>query len=63
VLSVEFKINLLRAARGERLNCRAKVLKPGRRISVVESSVFCVRDGEERLVSKMTATMAYVDSK
>jgi uncharacterized protein (TIGR00369 family) len=63
VLSVEFKINLLRAARGQRLNCRAKVLKPGRRISVVESSVYCVSDGEERLVSKMTATMAYVDPK
>jgi uncharacterized protein (TIGR00369 family) len=61
VLSVEFKINLLRAAKGERLICRAEVLKPGRRFSVVESEVYCISGGEERLVSKMVATMAYVD--
>jgi len=61
VLSVEVKINLLRAARGDRLICRAEVLKPGRQFSVVESEVFCVDGGDERLVSKMTATMAYVD--
>ena len=62
VLSVEFKINLLRAARGDRLICRAEVLKPGRRFSVVESEVFCVDGGDEQLVSKMTATIAYVDA-
>jgi acyl-coenzyme A thioesterase PaaI-like protein len=62
VLSVEFKINLLRAAKGERLVCRAEVLKPGKRFSVVESEVSCVDGGNERLVSKMTATIAYVDA-
>ena len=62
VLSVEFKINLLRPARGERLICRADVLKPGRRFSVVESEVFCVDGGDELLVSKMIATIAYVDA-
>jgi uncharacterized protein (TIGR00369 family) len=62
VLSVEFKINLLRAARGEKLLCRAKVLKPGRRFSVVESEVSCINGDDARLVSKMTATMAYVDA-
>ena len=62
VLSVEFKINLLRPAKGERLVCRAEVLKPGRRFSVVESEVHCVTGGTKRLVSKMTATMAYVDT-
>ena len=61
VLSVEFKINLLRAAKGERLICRAEVLKPGRRFSVVEAEVFCVSGGQESLVSKMVATMACVD--
>ena len=62
VLTVEFKINIRRAARGDRLICRAEVLKPGRRFSVVESEVSCVDGGEERLVSKMIATMAYIDS-
>ena len=62
VLTVEFKINLLRAATGDRLVCRAEVLKPGRKFSVVESEVICVDSGDERLVSKMTATIAYVDA-
>ncbi len=60
VLSAEFKINLLRAAKGERLICRAKVLKAGSQLIVVESEVFCVASGEERLVSKATVTLAVV---
>ncbi len=62
VLSIEFKINMLRPARGERLLCRARVLKAGRQVSVVEADVHCLAGGEERLVSKMTATMAVVEA-
>jgi uncharacterized protein (TIGR00369 family) len=58
VMTVEFKISLLRAAKGEHLVCRAKVIKPGRKFSFVESEVFCMSLGEERLVSKASATMA-----
>src|SRR5512145_2553177 len=32
VMTAEFKISLLRAARGELLRCRARVLKPGRQL-------------------------------
>ena len=60
VLSAEFKINLLRAAKGERLVCRSKVLKAGAQLIVAESEVFCVASGEERLVSKATVTLAVV---
>jgi acyl-coenzyme A thioesterase PaaI-like protein len=60
VLSVEFKIQLLRPAVGERLRCRAEVLRPGRQIVATESQVLaCTREGE-KLVSKLTATMMYV---
>jgi uncharacterized protein (TIGR00369 family) len=62
VLTVEFKINLLRAARGNRLRCRAVVLKPGSRVVVVESEVHCERDDNSSLVSKAIATMAVVDA-
>ena len=58
VLSVEFKINLLRAARGPKLWCRAQVLKAGRRISVVESEVFSTSDADTKLVAKATVTLA-----
>jgi uncharacterized protein (TIGR00369 family) len=60
VLSIEFKINLLRPARGERLVCRAKVLRAGKSVSVVESEVHSIDGGVERLVSKATVTLAIV---
>ncbi len=60
VLTVEFKIDLLRAAKGERLTCRSKVLKPGSRLIVVESEVLCENDGTSILVSKTNASMAVV---
>ncbi len=60
VLTVEFKINLLRAAKGERLTCRSEVLKPGSRLIVVESEVLCENEGTSKLVSKTTASIAAV---
>ena len=61
VLSVEFKINLLRPAIGERVRCHATVLKPGRTITVAESEVFAGRPGAEKLVAKATVTLAVVN--
>lgn len=63
VLTAEFKLNLLRAARGETLWCRAQVLKAGRTIVVAESEVYA-QDGDRRvLVSKLTATLAVISPK
>jgi uncharacterized protein (TIGR00369 family) len=58
VVTVEFKLSILRAATGGRLLCRATVLKAGRQFSFVESEVSCVSAGESRLVAKASATMA-----
>lgn len=63
VMTAEFKISLLRAARGERLICRSKVLKPGNRLSFVESEVFCVSAGVEVLVAKASATMVVLAAR
>jgi uncharacterized protein (TIGR00369 family) len=63
VLSVEFKLDLLRGASGERLIRRARVLKPGRIFSVVEAEVFCVCAGEEELVSKFPPPWPTSDSE
>jgi len=57
VLTVEFKINLLRAAQGESLICRAQVLKPGKIITTVESDVYSMNNTRKTLVSKTIATM------
>lgn len=60
VLSIEFKINLLAPAAGEKLIARGQVKKAGRTITVCEGDVFAVRDGRERLVATMLATMMTV---
>lgn len=60
VMTVEFKVSLLRSAQGEQLICRAKVLKPGKQFSFVESEVFCVAAGAKRLVAKASATLAII---
>lgn len=58
VLTAEYKVNLLRAGRGQRLECEATVVKPGRQISFTEARVFAL-DGEARvLVATASATMA-----
>ncbi len=64
VLTAEFKINLLRAAKGNKLICKANVLKPGKRLIIVESEVFCVDSlDNKKLVSKAMVTLATVDKK
>lgn len=61
VLTAEFKINLLRAAQGTALVAEARVLKPGRMLTVAEAEVFT--EGEQRqLVAKATVTLANVAS-
>ena len=60
VLSVEFKINLLAPARGERFTARAEVIKPGRTITVVQASAFATEGGEKRLVASMQASIMAV---
>jgi uncharacterized protein (TIGR00369 family) len=60
ILTIEFKINLLRPAVGPSLVCRARVIKPGRKIMVCESEVFDQRPEKEVLAAKMQATMAVV---
>lgn len=58
VRSVQFTVNLLAPARGERLVARAHVVRSGRTISVCQADVVEVRsDGAENLVAVMTATM------
>lgn len=58
IVTVEFKLNLLRAGKGERLSCRAQVLKAGRSFHVVESEVFAHQGDSQILIAKLNATMA-----
>ena len=58
VLTVEFKVNLLRPGRGAAAVARAEVLKPGRTLLVVRADVACLgAEGGEELAATMLATM------
>ena len=58
VLSIEFKINMLRPAKGVELRCHSTVLRGGKTISVTESEVFAQDGAETKLVAKATVTLA-----
>jgi uncharacterized protein (TIGR00369 family) len=57
VLTIEFKVNLLAPAKGERFLARGTVVKPGKTITVCSGEVFALGSEEPKLVATMTATM------
>lgn len=56
VLTTEFKLNLLAPARGDALIARAKVIKPGRTLVIVQSDVYARNGADETHVATMLAT-------
>ena len=62
-LTAEYKLNLLSPATGERLICRACVIKPGRQVAVVAADVFCVTDGVEKHTATALASIAMLQER
>lgn len=58
VVTAELKTSVLRPGKGERLECEARVLKAGRRLSFTEAEVYAVSGAGRTLVMKASATMA-----
>jgi len=63
VLTTEFKINLVAPAVGERIVARGRVVKPGRTLTLTQSDVFAIVNGEEKLVALLTATMMTLQNR
>jgi uncharacterized protein (TIGR00369 family) len=61
VLTVEFKINYLRPAIGDRLRCTPTVLRAGKTMIVAEALVFSSNAGKKALVAKLTETLFLAD--
>ena len=57
VLSVEFKVNLLRPAKGETFSAVAEVVKSGKTLTVVRADVFGIDEGRRDLIATMLGTM------
>ena len=61
ILTAEYKVNFLRPAAGEALLARARVLKPGRTLTVVACDLFSVSGSGEVLCATALATMMAVE--
>lgn len=62
VLSVEYKLNLLAPAVGDRFIAVGRVLRPGRTLTVGAAEVYAEQGGERKLIAAMQATMIAVSS-
>ncbi|HEX5875426.1 MAG TPA: PaaI family thioesterase [Pyrinomonadaceae bacterium] len=57
VLSVEFKVNLLRPAKAEEFLATAEVIKSGKTLTVVRADVVAITGERRELVATMLGTM------
>lgn len=58
VLSVEFKLNLLEPAVGQRIEARARVVRSGRTLTACTAEAWAIdAEGHERLVAILQGTM------
>ena len=63
VLTAEYKLSLLAPGLGERLVCRARVIKAGKTLSVVAADVFSITGAEEKHTATALATIAVIAAK
>lgn len=63
VLTVEYKLNLVAPADGERLVARGEVVKPGRTLIITKAEVFAIRDERWTLCALMQQTIMAMHGK
>lgn len=63
VLTIEFKINLLAPAKGQRFRMEGRVIKPGCTITVTEGRAYAIDQGQEKLVATMGCTLMCVQDR
>ncbi|NTV71383.1 MAG: PaaI family thioesterase [Azonexaceae bacterium] len=63
VLTVEYKMNLLAPADGEKLIARGQVVRSGRTLIVTKAEVFAIKEGKETLCALMQQTIMVMHGK
>lgn len=63
VLTVEYKMNLVAPADGQRLVARGEVVRPGRTLIVTRADVYAIRDGQWTLCAIMQQTIMAMHGK
>lgn len=62
VLTIEYKLNLMSPASGDALIARARVVRPGRRITVCHADVFVLRGDTEKLCATALGTFMSLEN-
>ena len=63
VLTVEFKLNLVAPAKGERIVAEGFVVKPGRTLAITRGEVYAEEGGKRTLVAIMQQTLMVMRGK
>jgi len=63
VLTVEYKLNLVAPADGQRLVARGEVIKPGRTLIITKAEVYAIRDERWTLCALMQQTIMAMQGK
>jgi len=63
VLTVEFKVNLLAPAAGDRLLAEGFVVKPGRSLAITRGEVHAEKNGKRTLIAIMQQTLMVMHGK
>ena len=63
VLTVEYKMNLVAPADGEKLIARGKVVRPGRTLIVTQAEVVALKGSDETLCALMQQTIMVMHGK
>lgn len=57
VLTVEYKLNLIAPADGDKLIARGRVIRPGRNLVTTEADIFVSKDGREKQCGVLLQTL------
>ena len=63
VLTVEYKVNFVAPAKGDRLLARGEVVRPGSMVTVCKGDVVAYDGGDEKLVASMLTTMMLMPNR
>ena len=63
VLTVEYKVNFVAPAKGERLLARGEVVRPGSTVTVCKGDVVAYDGGDEKVVASMLTTMMLMPNR
>ena len=63
MLTVEYKVNFVAPAKGDRLLARGEVVRPGATITVCKGDVMAYEGGEEKVVASMLTTIMLMPNR